>query len=153
MLDLNLIIGILTITGGLMIQYVLITLVFTATSDSLLHQPEIKRKDYSHQILINGLFSAGFGISAAVFHTQGNKAYNDYQSSTTIADALDNWNRVKNFDLYRNVCIAGSLGFFIRFIYYHMKHTEPLSQTGLLPLIDIRYSSSPKFTIGLHKKL
>jgi hypothetical protein len=135
-----------------MIQGILIIL-FVTTTDSVPLQSAAIKKDYTNQMLVNGLISSGFGITAAILHTKGNKAFHDYQSSTTMVEALDNWNRVKTYDFYRNACIAGSLVFLARFFYYHVKHTEPATQTRLIPSIDIQYSFMPRLTIGLYKKL
>jgi hypothetical protein len=135
-----------------MILCVLAVVCFYPSSDSLPQQPEIK-KEYTGQLVASGLLSVGFGISAAVFHTQANQAYEEYQSSTTVAQALDRWDAVRKFDLYRNVCIAGSVLFLARFIYYQMKQDDEPSSTGLLPRLDVEYTCSPKISIGLQRFL
>jgi hypothetical protein len=135
-----------------MIACILVAVCILTSYDSLPQQPEIK-KEYTGQLVASGLLSAGFGISAAIFHTRSNQAYEDYQSSTTIAQALERWDRVRRFDIYRNVCVAGSVLFLARFMYYHMKQTDEPISTGFIPCLDIQYTCSSKISIGLQRHL
>lgn len=135
-----------------MIQCMLVLVCIYVSSDSLSQQPE-PAKEYTGQLAASGLLSLGFGIGAAVFHTQANHAYEDYQSSTTMAQALERWDAVRKFDLYRNVCIAGSVLFLARFMYYHIKQDDVTTSTGLLPRVDVEYTCSPKVSIGLQRSL
>ncbi len=135
-----------------MIECILVAVCILTSSDSLPQRPDI-HKGYTGQLVASGLLSAGFGISAAIFHTRSNQAYEEYQSSTTIAQALERWDAVRKFDLYRNVCIAGSVLFLARFVYFHMKQDDEPSSTGLLPSLDIQYTCSPKISIGLQRHL
>ena len=138
-------------SGDQMIICILAAVCICATSDSL-PRPAESNKEYTGQLVASGLLSAGFGISAAIFHTRSNQAYEEYRSSTTMAEALERWDAVRKFDLYRNICIAGSVLCLARFIYYHVKQDEP-SSTGLLPSLDIDYTFSPKISIGLERQL
>jgi hypothetical protein len=116
-------------------------------------QPSPQKKDYTGQIIASALVSAGFGIGAVVFHTQGSKAYHDYTNSQTMETALNNWDRVRRLDIYRNICIAGSLIFFGRLMYCHFKHDRSQSSTELSPVIDFQYASNPTIIIGLKRRL
>ena len=135
-----------------MIACILVAFCIYTSSDSLPQQTEIN-KEYTGQLVASGLLSAGFGISAAIFHTRANQAYVEYQSSTTIAQALEHWDAVKKFDLYRNVCIAGSVLFLARFMYCHMKQGDEPSSVGFTPRLDVQYTGSPKVSIGLQRHL
>ncbi|UCC11127.1 MAG: hypothetical protein JSW02_07135 [candidate division WOR-3 bacterium] len=135
-----------------MLTCILVAVCIFTSSDSLTQQPET-HKEYTGQLVASGLLSAGFGISAAIFHTRSNQVYEEYQSSTTIAQALERWDRVRKFDLYRNVCIAGSVLFLARFMYYHMKQGDEPTSTGFVPCLDIQYTCSPKISIGLQRHL
>ena len=129
-----------------MIACILVLVCVSATSDSIPHQPA-SDNTYTGQLVTSGLLSAGFGVSAAIFHTRANQAYEEYQNSTTMAEALERWDAVRKFDLYRNVCIAGSILFLARFMYYHMKQDEPAS-TGLVPSLEMECICSPKISLG-----
>lgn len=135
-----------------MIPCILVAVCIFTSSDSIPQQPEI-HKEYTGQLVASGLLSAGFGISAAIFHTRSNQAYEEYQRSTTIAQSLERWDAVRKFDLYRNVCVAGSVLFLARFMYYHMKQDDEPISTGFVPCLDIQYTCSPKISIGLQRHL
>ncbi len=135
-----------------MIASILVAVCIFTSSDSLPQLPET-HKEYTGQLFASGLLSVGFGISAAIFHTRSNQAYEEYQSSTTIAQALERWDRVRKFDLYRNVSIAGSVLFLARLMYYHMKQDDEPTSTGFVPCLDIQYTCSPKISIGLQRHL
>ncbi len=135
-----------------MIACILVAVCIFTSSDSLPQLPET-HKEYTGQLVASGLLSVGFGIGAAVFHTRSNQAYEEYQSSTTIAQALERWDRVRKFDLYRNVSIAGSVLFLARLMYYHMKQDDKPASTGIVPCLDIQYTCSPKISIGLQRHL
>jgi hypothetical protein len=122
------------------------------SSDSLSQQAE-PEKEYTGQLLVSGFMSIGFGVSAAIFHTQSRHAYEDYQNSTTIAQALERWDAVRKYDLYRNVCIAGSVLFLARFMYYHIKQDNEPTSTGFFPRMDVEYTNAPKISIGLQRFL
>ncbi len=135
-----------------MIQCMLVFVCICVSSDSLSQQAE-PAQEYTGQLIASGLLSVGFGISAAIFHTQSNLAYEDYQNSTTIAQALERWDAVRKYDLYRNVCIAGSVLFLARFMYYHIKQDDETTATGFLPRMDVEYTDAPKISIGLQRSL
>lgn len=132
-----------------MITCLIVLICVHASSDSLSRQTELK-KEYTGQLVASGLLSAGFGITAAIFHTRANQSYEEYQSSTTMAQALERWDEVRKYDLYRNVCIAGSVLFLARFMYYHMKRDDEPSSSGLRPRLDFEYTGAPRISLGLH---
>jgi len=88
-----------------MIQGMLIIFCVSLTTDSLLTENQFSKKTYSTEIVVNGFLSAGLSITAGISHTKGNAAYTDYQNSTTIPEAHDNWNRTRFYDNVRNVCM------------------------------------------------
>jgi hypothetical protein len=123
----------------------------TITLDTIPQEMVPVKKSYTKQIIVNGIISLGLGTGAGLLHLQGNQVYDDYTASTTMIDAHNNWERVRRYDLYRNLCVAGSAVFFIRTIYYYIKNTKS-SISHTMPLIDIDYAHR-SISIGVRKHL
>lgn len=112
-----------------------------------------RRKNYSKQVLINGIIGLGFTVGAGVLHTMGNSAYEKYKESGTMKSAVENWDKVKLYDNIRNVCAIGALAFLSRAIYYQLKNITQTQSSSYRPVIDLRYAEQPKIIIGVNKIL
>ncbi len=123
-----------------MIQCIILVLCVQSSPENLLDQPPvIQRQSYTKQIVVNSIFSIGLGLGAGYFHKRGNDVYDEYLNSTSIAVALDKWDEMRRYDVYRNVLAVGSAFFLVRALYYSMKNISS-DDTGLAPSIDINYA-------------
>lgn len=136
-----------------MIQCLLILCFLNLANDSLIVNNERSKENYSTQLIINGFLSAGFGITAGIFHVRGNAAYTDYQNSTTIVEAVDNWERTELNDNVRNICAAGAIFFAARTLYYHIKNRQAKKTKAPkpLPLLEFKYIDTSKWVLSIQK--
>jgi hypothetical protein len=136
-----------------MIPCLLMLCFINLNNDSLEVNQRVLPKTHSTKIVINGFMSVGLGITAGIFHVRGNDAYTDYQNSTTIAEAVDNWERTKLNDNVRNICAAGAVFFAARTIYYHVKNRKNKKPDGpkSSTLLDFRYIDTSKWVLSIKK--
>src|SRR4030042_2289857 len=129
-----------------MLQCMIIVLCMQNVSDSLPLEPKISR-NYTKHVLINGVIGIGFGSAAVFFHVKGNNAYEDYNQSETIIDALNNWHKTETYDIIRNACAVGGAVFLIRAVVFQLKNVKAKmnSQLNFEPVIDYEYAPTPKF--------
>ncbi len=121
--------------------------------DSLIQETPVPRKNYTKQVLINGIIGIGFGIGAGVFYAKSNDVYEDYKKSTIMVDALDNWDKVRLYDGVRNVCAAGALIFIFRAVYYQLKNVKSSKSTSFVPVMDFQLTNNGKLILGIQKNL
>jgi hypothetical protein len=138
-----------------MIQCLLILCVINVSDDSLEIDQRVLPKTHSTQLVINGFLSAGLGITAGIFHLRGNHAYTDYQNSTTVAEAVENWERTKLNDNVRNICAASAVFFAARTLYYYIKNKQEKKskKTKTVPLLDFKYIDTSKWVLCIQKAL
>jgi hypothetical protein len=138
-----------------MAQCMLILCFFNLNNDSLQVDQRVLRKTHSRQVIINGFLSAGLGITAGIFHLRGNHAYTDYQNSTTVAEAVENWERTKLNDNVRNICAGGAVLFAARTLYYHIKNRQTKQSDALKSpsLFDFKYIDTSKWVFCIQKAL
>ncbi|MGB3341196.1 MAG: hypothetical protein WBB37_06915 [bacterium] len=138
-----------------MTQCLLLLCLINLSNDSLEIDQHVLPKTHSKQIVVNAFLSTGLGITAGIFHVRGNDAYTDYRNSTTVAEAVENWEKTKLNDNVRNICAAGAVFFAVRTIYYHVKNRKnkkpdgPKSSTRL----DFRYIDTSKWVLCIQKVL
>jgi hypothetical protein len=137
-----------------MTSLLIIILCLNLSDDSLIVQSNIKnaKKNYSKQILVNGLIGIGFGISTGIFYKKGADAFEDYKESTSARSALENWNKTMLYDNLRNICAVGTVIFTLRAVYYQIKNIKA-SKAARHIIIDFNYCRSGKWSFGLEKRL
>ena len=138
-----------------MIPCLLMLCLININNDSLEVDQKALPKTYSTQIIINGFLSAGLGISAGIFHIRSNDAYTDYKNSTTVAEAVDNWERTKLNDNVRNICAVGAVFFTARTLYYHIRNRQEkkCETPKSLPFLDFKYIDTSKWVLCIQKAL
>lgn len=110
-------------------------------------------KSYTKQVIFNGILGVGFGVGSGIFYTKGNTAYNNYETSRTIQDAVEYWNETQLYDNLRNICVVGALVFLTRSLYFQTKQWKVNRSYGLKPVIDLQWSDNLTLSIGLTKQL
>ncbi len=135
-----------------MLQCVIIILCIQNATDNLVSEPTAK-KNYTKQVLINGVIGIGFGSAAVFFHVKGNNAYENYEQSNTFTEALDNWNKTITYDIIRDACAVGGAVFLIRALVFQLKNvkTKMSSQLKFDPTIDYEFSPGLKISFGIGK--
>lgn len=121
-------------------QCIILALCVQSSAVNLQNEPPvIQRQSYTRQIVTNSIFSIGLGLGAGYFHKRGNDVYDEYLNSTSITVALEKWDEMRRYDVYRNVLAVGSAFFLVRSLYYSMKSITS-DDTGFAPSIDINYA-------------
>lgn len=129
----------------------LILLISSTSQDSTVDYP-VSNKNYTGQVLVNGVAAIGLGASALLFSSMGNKAYEDYRESNSIRDANDSYNKTLFYDNLRNVTAVGSALFLLRAIYYQLKSSRPDGSLGKRTLIDFDYAQH-RCHLGIRRNL
>jgi hypothetical protein len=133
-----------------MIYSMLICVCICAQNDTIDTSDPTIRNDYRMHIAINGLIGLGFGAGAWLYHRKGDCAYADYCASNTTADAAENWDRVRRYDVLRNLCFATSIVFLARTVYYSVKQGSVPRTSSVGPMmINIAAGDELKLSLGL----
>lgn len=121
----------------------------TSTDTSIQQADVVNPRNYTKQVLINGLVGIGFAVGTGVFYIMGEDAHDHYKESDSIRTALDNWDKMKVYDNLRNACAIGALVFTVRAVYYQLKNVKASKSTKYKPTLDIKYAYQNKWSLGI----
>jgi hypothetical protein len=138
-----------------MTSSIITILLMSLSADSLNQQTFLLKANYRKHLVISGIIGIGLGFVSGVCYTQGNNAYREYQNTTSMAEAVDYWEKTMRYDTIRNICAFGSVIFLARTFYYYYKlRNLPKSADSVdHSAIKIEYHSYGKWLFGFQKHL